>query len=225
MCASTTPSTTGELMSEFHFYETAQGHGLAFDPIKAIVAPRPIGWISSVDADGRVNLAPYSFFNAFSSRPPIVGFSSEKLSDSLHNAQATGEFVFNLVTADLAEVMNATSEAVAPEIDEMQLAGIEAAPCRLVRAPRVAASPASFECKVLQVIHLHDLDGKPTRSHLVLGQVVAVHIDKAYLRDGRFDTAKAQPLARCGYLSDYAVVRELFDMPRPSQRAAAEGSR
>jgi flavin reductase (DIM6/NTAB) family NADH-FMN oxidoreductase RutF len=204
----------------FYFYEPAQGHGLAHDPIKAIIAPRPIGWISSVDAEGRVNLAPYSFFNAFSSRPPIIGFSSEKLSDSLRNAEQTGEFVFNLVTASLAEAMNVTSEAVPPEVNEMALAGLEAAPCRIVRAPRVAASPAALECKVLQILHLHDLDGAPTRSHLVLGQVVGVHIDKAFLHEGRFDTAAAQPLARCGYLSDYAVVRELFDLPRPSQRRA-----
>jgi flavin reductase (DIM6/NTAB) family NADH-FMN oxidoreductase RutF len=205
--------------ADVHFYEPANGHGLAHDPIKAIVAPRPIGWISSQDAEGRVNLAPYSFFNAFSSRPPIIGFSSEKLSDSLHNAQQTGEFVFNLVTAALAAAMNATSAAVPPEIDEMVLAGLDAAPSRMVKPPRVAASPASLECKVLQIIHLHDLDGAPTRSHLVLGQVVGVHIDKAFLRDGKFDTAAAQPLARCGYLSDYAVVRELFEMPRPGQRS------
>jgi flavin reductase (DIM6/NTAB) family NADH-FMN oxidoreductase RutF len=202
-------------MADVHFYEPAQGHGLAHDPIKAIVAPRPIGWISTVDTAGAVNLAPYSFFNAFSSRPPIIGFSSEKLSDSLANAQATGEFVFNLATASLAEAMNATSAAVAPGVDEMVLAGLEAAPCRIVRAPRVAASPASLECRVLQVLHLHDLDGVPTRSHLVLGQVVGVHIDRAFLTEGRFDTARAQPLARCGYLADYTVVREMFEMPRP----------
>lgn len=204
-------------MGEIHFYEPEKGHGLAFDPLKAIVAPRPIGWISTIDAKGVVNLAPYSYFNAFSTRPPIVGFSNEKLSDSLANVQETGEFVFNLVSASLAQKMNATSEAVAPEVDEMQLAGVEAAPCRIVRAPRVAASPASFECKVLQIIHLHDLAGEPTRSHLVLGQVVGVHIDTDFLTDGKFDTAKAEPLARCGYLSDYAVVRELFDMRRPDQ--------
>jgi flavin reductase (DIM6/NTAB) family NADH-FMN oxidoreductase RutF len=107
---------------------------------------------------------------------------------------------------------------VAHGVDEMALAGLEPAPSRIVRAPRVAASPASFECKVLQIIHLHDLAGAPTRAHLVLGQVVGVHIDKTYLREGVFDTAAAQPLARCGGLSDYAVVRELFDMPRPGQR-------
>ncbi len=203
----------------FHFYEPSQGHRLAHDPFKAIVAPRPIGWISTVDLEGRVNLAPYSFFNAFGSRPPIIGFSNEKLSDSLRNAEQTGEFVFNLVTASLATAMNATSEAVAPGVNEMALAGLEAAPSRIVKPPRVAASPAALECKVLQILHLHDLDGAPTPSHLVLGQVVGVHIDRAFLRDGKFDTAAAQPLARCGYLSDYAVVTELSDMRRPDQKA------
>ena len=208
-------------MNGYYFYEPALGHGLPHDPMKAIVAPRPIGWISSVDARGVVNLAPYSFFNAFCSRPPIVGFASERRSDSLVNAQATGEFVFNLVSADLAAAMNATAERVAPEVDEMQLAAVDAAPCRIVRAPRVAKSPASFECKVLQVIHLHDLAGKPTPTHLVLGQVVGVHINEAYLKDGVFDTAKARPLARCGGVSDYAVVESLFDMPRPYSAAPA----
>jgi flavin reductase (DIM6/NTAB) family NADH-FMN oxidoreductase RutF len=207
-------------MADFHFYEPKLGHGLAHDPVKAIVAPRPIGWISTVDFAGVVNLAPYSFFNAFAARPPIIGFSNERASDSLANCEATGEFVFNLVTLGMAEVMNATSSAVPPEVDEMQLTGLEALPSRLVRPPRVAGSPASFECKVLQILPLVDLEGQRTKATLVLGQVVGVHIDKDYLSDGKFDTAKAQPLARCGYLSDYAVVRELFDMPRPFQRAA-----
>jgi flavin reductase (DIM6/NTAB) family NADH-FMN oxidoreductase RutF len=199
-----------------HFYEPAHGHGLAHDPFKAIIAPRPIGWISTISAGGVVNLAPYSFFNAFSSRPPIIGFSSEKLGDSLANARDTGEFVFNLVTEDLAQAMNATSASVGPEINEFELAGLEQAPCRLVRAPRVAASPASLECQVLQVIDLTDLDGAPTQSHLVLGQVVGVHIDPAFIVDGRFDTAGARTLARCGYLADYVVVSELFKLRRPA---------
>ncbi|MBV9509958.1 MAG: flavin reductase family protein [Caulobacteraceae bacterium] len=200
---------------DIHFYEPAKGHGLKHDPMKAIISPRPIGWISTISLEGVVNLAPFSFFNAFNSRPPILGFSSEQLSDSLRNATETGEFVFNLATAELAQRMNTTSARVPPEVDEMQLAGLPAAPSRLVKPPRVAESPASMECRVLQVLHLQDLDGQPTPAHLVLGQVVGVHIDKAFLKDGQFDTAGAQPLARCGYLSDYAVVRELFDMPRP----------
>lgn len=208
-------------MSDVYFYEPANGHGLANDPFKAIIAPRPIGWISTVARDGVANLAPYSFFNAFCSRPPILGFSNERASDSLANAEATGEFVFNMATAALAQQMSATSAMVPPGVDEFELAGLERAPCRIVRAPRVAASPAALECKVLQIVNLTDLEGAPTRVHLVLGQVVGVHINPDYLTDGRFDTARAQPLARCGHLSDYAVVREMFDMPRPDQAMLA----
>ncbi len=206
-------------MTDVHFYEPAKGHGLKHDPFKSIIAPRPIGWISTVSLEGVPNLAPYSFFNAFCSSPPIIGFSNERDSDSLANAQATGEFVFNLVTADLAADMSATSAMVGPEVNEFELAGIRSAPCRIVRAPRVADSPAALECRVLQIINLHDLGGEPTRAHLVLGQVVGVHIDPDYLTDGSFDTVKAQPLARCGRLSDYAVVREMFNMPRPDEAA------
>ena len=198
-----------------HFYEPSKGHGLAFDPIKSIVAPRPIGWVSTVDAEGRVNLAPFSYFNAFSSRPPIIGFSSEGESDSLANVRETGEFVFNLATAALAQQMNTTSDTFPPGVNEMEQAGLAAAPSVLVKPPRVAASPANLECRLLQILKLHDLNGAPTRANLVLGQVVGVHIDKAYLKDGAFDTAAAQPLARCGALGDYAIVRELIDMRRP----------
>ncbi|GAB4181144.1 MAG: flavin reductase family protein [Thalassobaculales bacterium] len=198
------------------FYETGAGHGLPFDPIKAIVAPRPIGWISTIDAEGRHNLAPYSFFNALGSRPPIVCFSSEGMKDSAANAKATGEFVANLATMALAEAMNATSKTVPHGVDEFALAGLAVAPCRLVRPGRVAASPAALECKVLQVIEIADLSGQPIDRHLVIGQVVGVHIDDAYIRDGRFDTAAAQPLARCGY-RDYAVVREVFEIVRPDE--------
>ncbi|WP_293680936.1 flavin reductase family protein [uncultured Phenylobacterium sp.] len=204
-------------MSDVYFYEPASGHGLTHDPFKAIIAPRPIGWISTVNRDGVANLAPYSFFNAFCSYPPIIGFSNERASDSLANAEATGEFVFNMATAPLAMQMSATSAMVAPGVDEFDLAGVARAPCRIVRAPRVAESPAALECKVLSITNLRDLEDSPTRVHLVLGQVVGVHIDPTYLTDGKFDTAKAQPLARCGHLSDYAVVREMFDMPRPDQ--------
>jgi len=201
------------------FYEPRKGHGLKFDPFKAIVAPRPIGWISTVDRDGRPNLAPYSFFNAMGSPPPMVAFSSDGLKDSAANAVATGEFVFNLATMPLGRQMNATSESVPHEVNEFDLAGLAMAPSRLVKPGRVAASPASFECKLLQVVHLHDIDGKPTHSHVVFGQVVGVHIDPRFIKDGRFDTAGAQPLARCGY-QDYAVVTEIFEMVRPDELRA-----
>jgi len=197
------------------FYEWGKEKPLRHDPIKAIVAPRPIGWISTVDPQGRPNLAPYSFFNNFSSSPPIVAFSSEIESDSVDNAEATGEFVFNLVSLDLVSLMNASSEGFPPGVSEFDMAAIEMAPSRLVRPPRVAASPAALECKTLQVLQLKDLDGKPIRARMVLGQVVGVHIRKEFLVNGQFDTAKAQPVARCGYLADYAVVKELFELPRP----------
>lgn len=199
-----------------HFYEPKDGHRLAHDPFKAIIAPRPIGWISTVDAEGRPNLAPYSFFNALSGVPPIVAFSSEGMKDSSANAGATGEFVFNLATLPLAQAMNTSAATVAPGVDEFQLAGLTAAPSRLVRAPRVAESPAALECRVLEVIQLKDLEGRTIERFVVLGQVVGVHIDQRYLKAGRFDTAAAQPLARCGY-NDYAAVTEIFSIVRPDE--------
>ncbi|MCC7047805.1 MAG: flavin reductase family protein [Alphaproteobacteria bacterium] len=201
------------------FYEPRNGHGLRYDPFKAIVAPRPIGWISTVDAQGRPNLSPYSFFNAMGSHPPIIAFSSEGAKDSAANARATGEFVFNLCTSRLARAMNASSASVPHGVNEFELAGLAAAPCRIVRAPRVAETPAAFECKLLQVINPVDLDGKPTGALIVMGQVVGVHIDERFIKDGRFDTAAAQPVARAGY-NDYAVVTELFEMIRPTPEQA-----
>ena len=201
---------------ETYFYEPQHGHGLPHDPFKAILAPRPIGWISSVDMQGRVNLAPYSYFNGFGSNPPIVGFSSEGRKDSLSNVEATGEFVCNLVTRPLAEAMNLTAAPLPSGTDEMAFAGLEGAPCRRVRPPRVARSAAAFECKLLQIVVLRDLAGVPTGAQLVLGQVVGVHIDPAYLRDGIFDTAAARVIARCGYRGDYAEVDSVGEMLRPS---------
>lgn len=203
------------MQKETYFYDPRVGHGLPHDPFKAILAPRPIGWISTVDRAGLVNLAPYSFFNGFNSSPPIVGFSSEGRKDSVRNAEATGEFVCNMVTRDLAELMNATSASVSRDINEMELAGLEPAPSTLVKPPRVARAAAAFECKVVQILPLRDLDGVATDSYLVLGQVIGVHIDPTYLIDGRFDTAAARPIARCGYRGDYAEVSAVFEMVRP----------
>lgn len=201
--------------AEEYFYEPARGHGLPHDPFKAIVAPRPIGWIATRDRQGRANLAPYSFFNAFSSNPPIVGFCSEGRKDSIRNVEATGEFVANLATKPLAAAMNQTSASVASDVDEFVLSGLTAAPCRLVAAPRVAESPAALECKLLQIVQLRDLAGQPLESYLALGQVVGVHIASAYLKDGRFDTAAAQPIARAGYRGDYFEIGALFELLRP----------
>lgn len=204
-------------MSDMHFYEPATGHGLPHDPFKAIVAPRPVGWISTLSADGRPNLAPYSFFNAVGDTPPMVAFSSSGAKHSVENAEATGEFVCNLATRALAEAMNATSAVVPEEVDEFTLAGLEPAPSRIVAPPRVAASPAALECRLLQVVDLVDLDGVSTGNRLAIGQVVGVHIDRAYLRDGLFDTAAAGAIARAGYRDEYfeATPETLFRMLRP----------
>jgi flavin reductase (DIM6/NTAB) family NADH-FMN oxidoreductase RutF len=197
------------------FYTPAAGdHGLPHDPFKAIIAPRPIGWISSMDGQGRVNLAPYSFFNAFSTRPPIVGFSSEGAKDSVSFVRETGEFVCNLVTFDLREAMNATSAPLPRGENEFAHAGLEAEPSRLVRPPRVKGVPAALECRLTEIVTMKTAAGNALDSFLVLGEVFGVHIDDRYLRDGRFDTAAARPIARCGY-ADYAVVTELFSIARP----------
>ncbi|MEJ0002619.1 MAG: flavin reductase family protein [Pararobbsia sp.] len=202
-------------MASHYFYEPQLGHGLAHDPFKAIVAPRPIGWISTRDAAGRVNLAPYSFFNAICTFPPIVAFCSEGWKDSVRNIQDTGEFVTNFVSQALAEQMNLTSKAVEHGIDEMQLAGLTPAPGVRVNVPRVAEAPAALECKLLQIVQLRDLDGRPLENYLSIGQVVGVHIDPQYLRDGVFDMLAAAPIMRAGYRGDYAVVNEMFEMLRP----------
>jgi flavin reductase (DIM6/NTAB) family NADH-FMN oxidoreductase RutF len=202
-------------MSESYFYEQASGHGLPHDPLKAIVAPRPIGWISTVDGEGRVNLAPYSFFNMVSDSPPMVMFSSNGWKDSVQNVRETGEFVANLAGFALAEAMNTTSAPVPHEVDEMELAGLAKAHCRLVRPPRVAAAAAALECRSISITHLRGLDGAPSSNFMVVGQIVAVHINPAFLKDGRFDTAAAAPLGRCGYRGDYAVTDRLFEMIRP----------
>lgn len=197
------------------FYEPAAGHGLPHDPFKAIVAPRPIGWISTLDAAGRPNLAPYSFFNGVCGSPPMVMFSSEGRKHSVLNAETSGEFVCNFVGLALKDAMNRTSAPVGPEVDEFELAGLEATPCRLVSPPRVAAAPAALECRTLSVTELVDLDGRSTGRYVTIGQVVGVHIADAFLVDGMFDTAKAEALARCGYM-DYAAVTGMFQLTRPT---------
>jgi flavin reductase (DIM6/NTAB) family NADH-FMN oxidoreductase RutF len=198
------------------FYDPAEGHGLPHDPFKAIVAPRLIGWISTRSPDGQPNLAPYSFFGAFASAPPIIGFCSEGRKDSLRNIEDTGEFVWSLATRPLAEQMNCTSAPVAADVDEFRLAGLTPVAGRNVSVPRVGESPASLECRLLRVMRLHDLLGSPTDNWLVLGQVVGVHIQNAYLKDGLFDTRAAQPVMRAGYLGDYAQIGEMFQMFRPA---------
>lgn len=204
-------------MKDLHYYEPANGHGLKHDPFNAIIAPRPIGWISSRDAKGHVNLAPYSFFNGFNYTPPIIGFSSTSFKDSLRNIQENGEFVWNLATMDLAKQMNATAAHVAPEVDEFNIAGLTAIPGKLVNAPRVAESPVSFECKLTQIIQLQSADGQKVQAWLTLGEVVAVHIDKAFIKDGVYQTAAPRPIVRAGRRGDYFEIKPdaMFEMMRP----------
>jgi flavin reductase (DIM6/NTAB) family NADH-FMN oxidoreductase RutF len=196
------------------FYETDDnGHGLKHDPFKALVAPRPIGWISSLSADGIVNLAPYSFFNGISDSPPFVMFSSSGQKDSLVNIEATGEFVCSLATYELKDQMNATSAAVGPEIDEMALAGLTPAPCKLVKPPRVAESPVALECRHFKTIPLPGKDGGEGYI-VIIGRVVGIHIDEAVIVDGKVDVTRLRPIARLGYM-DYSVVDAVFSMQRP----------
>ena len=204
-------------MTDIHYYEPAQGHGLPHDPFNAIVGPRPIGWVSTRGADGSVNLAPYSFFNAFNYTPPILGFSSTSMKDSVRNCRETGEFVWNLTTRDIALQMNETCAAVPYGTDEFELGRLTKAACRLVRPPRVGESPVSFECKVIDIIQLKSHAGVTTPAWLVLGEVVGVHIDKSLLKDGVFDTFGAGIVLRAGGPSAYAEIGPAarFDMRRP----------
>ena len=200
-----------------HSYEPRYGHGLPHDPFNAIVGPRPIGWIATQSAAGVLNLAPYSFFNAFNYTPPIVGFASIGHKDTVRNVQETGEFVWNLATRTLAEAMNQSSAAVAPEVNEFELAGLTPQASTLVRPPRVALSPVAFECRSTQILQLQDAAGGAVPTWLVLGEVVAVHINKTLLTDGVYDTAHAGHILRAGGPADYFTVgpEQLFQMHRP----------
>ncbi|HWK45960.1 MAG TPA: flavin reductase family protein [Stellaceae bacterium] len=200
-----------------YFYEPSKGHGLPHNPFNAIVGPRPIGWVSTRGSAGGLNLAPYSFFNAFNYTPPIIGFSSTGAKDSLRNVQETSEFVWNLATRELAEQMNATCAAVPYETDEFALAGLTPLPSRLVSVPRVAESPVAFECKVTEILRLKSHTGTPAEAWLVLGEVIAVHIARHLLKDGIFDTFGAHIILRAGGPSAYAEIgpENRFDMHRP----------
>lgn len=201
----------------FYSYQLSHGHGLPHDPFKAIIAPRPIGWIASLSESGIANLAPYSFFNAFNGAPPIIGFASVGFKDSVSNIQATGEFCWSLASRELALPMNQSSAGVAATVDEFALAGLEKRASTLVSVPHVAASPASMECKLTQIIQLNDMHGQQCDTWLVLGQVVAVHIQKTFLKNGVFDTAAANSIMRAGGPGDYFGVSAAnrFFMGRP----------
>jgi len=205
------------MSKRIHSYQPRVGHGLPHDPIASILGPRPIGWISSRDADGRLNLAPYSFFNIFNYRPPIVAFSSVCEKDSVRNCRAVGEFVYNLATRELAEQMNLTSAAVAPDVDEFSLAGLTPAASKVISVPRVNESPVALECRVCEVFQLEGADTALIDTWMVLAEVVAVHIDESLLRDGIYDTAAARPILRGGGAADYFEItpQARFAMRRP----------
>ena len=206
------------MTADIHTYEPRLGHGLPHDPFNAIVGPRPIGWISTQSATGALNLAPYSFFTAFNYVPPIVGFASIGAKDTLRNIEATGEFVWNLATHDLADAMNQSCAAVPPEVSEFELAGLTPLASEKVRPPRVAESPVTFECRSTQIVQLQGIDGEKVPTWLVLGEVVAVHIAKALLKDGVYDTVGAGHILRGGGPADYFTVgpEQLFRMHRPA---------
>ena len=199
-----------------HYDTDSNKHGLRHDPFKALIVPRPIGWISTVDGEGVRNLAPYSFFNAVSDRPPVVLFSSGGRKDSLANIEQTGEFTCSLATWDLREQMNLSSATVAPGVDEFELAGLEPAPSRFVKPPRVARSPAAFECRHWKTVELPAPAGSRTSYSVVFGLVVGIYIDESYIKDGIVDVGAIRPLARMGYM-DYSVVtpETIFSMNRP----------
>jgi flavin reductase (DIM6/NTAB) family NADH-FMN oxidoreductase RutF len=206
-------------MTELRYvYEPATGHGLAHDPFNSIVGPRPIGWISTVDGRGLVNLAPYSFFNAFNYTPPIIGFASIGWKDTIANIQETGEFVWNLASEPLAEQMNITSAPAEKGRSEFELAGLTEAPSRLVKPPRVAESPVNFECNLTQMIQLRTSVGSEVATWLALGEVVAVHIDQSLVPEGIYQPHAARPVLRWGGWGNYARITpdNIFEMLRPT---------
>lgn len=202
---------------DFHSYAVRDGHGLPHNPLKAIIAPRPIGWMSTLSATGIANLAPYSFFNIINDVPPLVMFASTGHKDSVSNIEATGAFVFNLATRPLAEKMNITSAMFPPDVDEFEAAGLTKAPSLLVAPPRVAESPAALECRAVEVRQLRDMEGAAVDGWLTIGQIVAVHIDRACLVDGIYRTERAHPILRAGYEADYWELTPTghFTMRRP----------
>jgi flavin reductase (DIM6/NTAB) family NADH-FMN oxidoreductase RutF len=198
------------------FYEVANGHGLPHDPVKALIAPRPIGWISALSAKGEVNLAPYSFFNHISDRPHMVMFSSGGRKDALTFIEETHEFVCSIATWDQREQMNKTSAPLPRGESEFIYAGLEMAPSRVVRPPRVAGAPAALECRYLKSVQLDALDGSPGEYIMIIGQVVAVHIDDSVIKDGLVDTAAMQIIGRAGY-HDYFLADHKFALTRPNR--------
>ena len=204
-------------MTDYHFYRPEEGHRLPHSPLNAIVAPRPIGWISTIGKDGTRNLAPYSFFNLINYDPPLIAFASSGWKDTVANIEASGEFVWNLATRAQAEAMNASSASVEPGVDEFALAKLGTLPSSIVAPPRVAGSPVHFECKMTQLIRLEDRHGDELDQWLVIGEAVGIHIDPAMLEDGVYQTARPVPITRGGGPADYFAITQdaLFKMKRP----------
>ena len=201
-------AVAGVILRVMHYDPAHRPSILRHDPFKALAAPRPIGWVATLDAQGRRNLAPYSFFNAVSDRPPMVMFASSGRKDTLRNVEATGEFTCSLASWDLREAMNMSSAAVLPEVDEFMLAGLESAASRFVAPPRVARAPAAFERRLWKTLPLPAPEGRPEAGcTVVFGTVVGVYIDDAFVREGRVDTGAMRPLARCGVRSPASVNR------------------
>ncbi len=195
--------------------------GFVHNPFLALVVPRPIGWISSIDNKGVANLAPFSFFNAISSRPPMVFFGANGVhlatggdKDSLRNVRETGEFVANLVTWDQRQQMNDSSAPAPRDIDEMDAVGLEKLPSNIVKAPRVKGSPVHFECKLVKFVELPTDPQSGEQNVMTIGRVVGIHIDERLVAHGKVDITKGRPIARLGYL-DYTVVDEVFEIKRP----------
>jgi flavin reductase (DIM6/NTAB) family NADH-FMN oxidoreductase RutF len=197
-----------------HYQPEKNDHGLSHTPFAALVVPRPIGWITTLTPEGVVNLAPYSFFNAVSSRPPVVMFSSTSAKDSRRNAETTGEFVVSLATFDLREEMGTTSEPFAAHVSEPEAIGLDMAPSRHVKPPRVARSPAALECRYMKTVELHSRQGDLLPSAMIIGEVIGIYIDDAIIVNGRVDIPRARPIARLGY-RDYCVVDEVFSLDYP----------
>ena len=201
------------------FYEPKDGSGLPHNPLNAIVVPRPIGWISTLSAEGVPNLAPYSFFNAVAYTPPQVMFSATSnhkfggLKDAVADAQATGEFVVNVATWELREQMNASAVPAPREVDEFEYAGLTKVESRLVSCPRVAESPVHLECRYTTSLEVLS-DNSDDPNTVVFGEVVGVNIDDSVLVDGRVDFLKLRPVGRLGYL-DFVEVDSFFTMARP----------
>lgn len=198
-----------------YFDPRTEKHGLAHSPFTALVVPRPIGWISTIGPGGIVNLAPYSFFNLVSSTPPVVMFSSADRKDSQRNVEEAGEFVCSIATFELKDVMNASSAAFGPGVSEPERVGLEMTASRQVKPPRVAQSPIALECKYMKTVELIGADGRRNRSSVVFGEVIGIYIADRVIVDGMLDITRIRPIARLGYF-DYAVVEEIFVMPRPA---------